>query len=46
MSRRQQVEALLARKAQLESWTDNHRWLIEAVELLLRIELERSTLVV
>jgi len=42
----QQIEALLARKAHLTEWTDNHRWLIEAVELLLRIELERPTLVV
>lgn len=42
----QQVEVLLARRPALQTWTNNHRWLVESVELLLRIELERSIHVV
>jgi hypothetical protein len=36
----QQIVALLERKQTIDQFTDNHRWLIEAVELLLRHQLE------
>lgn len=35
-----QIVALLERKEKIEQFTDNHRWLLEAVELLLRHQLE------
>ena len=36
----QQILALLERKQDTQTFTDNHRWLLEAVELLLRSELD------
>lgn len=36
----QQIIALLEHKQTINQFTDNHRWLIEAVELLLRCQLE------
>jgi hypothetical protein len=35
-----QIQDLLERKQQISHFTDNQRWLIEAVELLLRLQLE------
>lgn len=35
-----QIVDLLKRKEGIEQFTDNHRWLLEAVELLLRHQLE------
>jgi len=35
-----QIQALLERKQEISQFTDNQRWLIEAVELLLRHQLE------
>ena len=35
-----QIVALLERKQGIDQFTDNYRWLIEAVELLLRHQLE------
>jgi hypothetical protein len=35
-----QMQALLERKQEISQFTDNQRWLIEAVELLLRHQLE------
>jgi hypothetical protein len=35
-----QIQALLERKQKISHFTDNQRWLIEAVELLLRHQLE------
>ena len=39
-STEKQIVALLQRKEGIDQFTDNHRWLIEAVELLLRHQLE------
>jgi hypothetical protein len=35
-----QMQALLKRKQEISQFTDNQRWLIEAIELLLRHQLE------
>jgi hypothetical protein len=35
-----QIQSLLERKQEITQFTDNQRWLIEAVELLLRHQLE------
>ena len=39
-STEKQIVALLDRKQEISQFTDNQRWLIEAVELLLRHQLE------
>lgn len=36
----QQIHALLERKQELTQFTPTYRWLIEAVELMLRAQLE------
>ena len=35
-----QIQTLIDRKQELDQFTDNYRWLIEAVTLLLRHQLE------